>query len=121
MPLPLSCSATVQHSSRLKQKTSAGVRRLASSPSAIYSICSISSSVADPMKRQRHLAVAALHQFQLAIVAVLQPLRELEGVAHRGRKQQRADVLRQQAERQFPDDAPLAIVEAVELVHHHGA
>ena len=73
------------------------------------------------MERQRHLALVAGDQFQLAIVAVPQPAEKLDGVAHRGREQQRADVLRQQAERQFPDDAPLGVVEAVELVHHHGA
>jgi len=41
--LPLICSATDQHSSRLKQKTKAGVRRASSLPPAISSRCSLSS------------------------------------------------------------------------------
>ena len=40
------------------------------------------------------------------------------GVAHRGRQQQQPHVRRQQPQRQLPDDAPLGVVEAVELVHH---
>ena len=73
------------------------------------------------MVLQRHLALVALDQLQLAGCGCVEPVQELEGVAHRGRQQQRADVLRQQPQRQFPDDAALEIGEAVELVHHHGA
>src|SRR5205823_6318455 len=51
---------------------------------------------------------------------VLQPLRELERVADRGRKQQQANVRRQQAQSQFPNDAALGISEVVELVHDDG-
>ena len=45
---------------------------------------------------------------------------EVHGVAHRGREQEQPHVRRQQAQGHFPDDAAFRIVEAVELVHHHG-
>ena len=73
------------------------------------------------MEAQRHLPLFALDQFEVALMAVAEPVDELHGVAHGGREQQRADVRRQQAERQFPDDAPFGIGEAVKLVHHDGA
>ena len=73
------------------------------------------------MEAQRHLAFLALDQFELALVAVAEPVDEFHGVAHGGREQERADLRRQQPQREFPDHAALGIGEAVELVHHHGA
>ena len=77
--------------------------------------------VAHPMETQRHLAFLALDQFELALVAVAEPVDEFHGVAHGGREQEGADLRRQQAQREFPDHAALGIGEAVKLVHHHGA
>ena len=77
--------------------------------------------VADPVELQRHFAIAAGDQFEFSVVARAEPMQELDGVAHRGRQQQRSHVLRQQPERQFPNDAALEVVEAMELVHHHRA
>ena len=76
--------------------------------------------VADPVVAQRHAAFFAADQFQDPLVALPQPVDEVHGVAHRGREQEQPHVRRQQAQGQFPDDAAFRIVEAVELVHHHG-
>ena len=76
--------------------------------------------VADPVVAQRHAAFFAADQFQGPLVALPQPVDEVHGVAHRGREQEQPHVRRQQAQGQFPDDAAFRIVEAVELVHHHG-
>ena len=66
------------------------------------------------------LDTAPFGQFQLAPVRPLQPVEELDRVAHRRGEEHEADVLRQQVEGQFPDDAALRVREAVEFVHHHG-
>ena len=67
--LPLSCSATVQHSSRLKQKTRAGVVRASSSPCGHLLELLGQQHVADPVVLQRHLALVAGDQFQPPVVA----------------------------------------------------
>jgi hypothetical protein len=77
--------------------------------------------VGHPMERQRHLPLVALHPLDAAVVRPAKPLDELVRVAHRGREQKQPNVPGQEAEGELPDDAPLAVVEAVELVHHHRA
>ena len=69
------------------------------------------------MKAQRRLSLFALDQFEVSLMAVAKPVDEFRRVAHGRREEQRADVRRQQAEGQLPDDAPFGIGEAVELVH----
>ena len=82
--------------------------------------CSPRNSIGHPAEGQRHFALLALHQLQLAAVAAFEPAEELGGVADRGREQQQATCARQHAERQFPDDAALRIGEVVKFVHDDG-
>ena len=70
------------------------------------------------MQLQRHLSLIAFHEFQPPVVALPQPVQKLDGIADRGRQKQRADVLGQQPQRQFPDDPAFDVGEAMELVHH---
>ena len=76
--------------------------------------------VADPVVGQRHAAFFAADQFEGPLVAQPQPVDEVHGVAHGGREQEQPHVRRQQSQGQLPDDAAFRVVEAVELVHHHG-
>ncbi|GBD37658.1 hypothetical protein HRbin36_02794 [bacterium HR36] len=52
-------------------------------------------------------------------MTAMQPIQELGGVAHSGRKQQQADVRRQQSQRELPNHPALRIIEAMKFVHDH--
>ena len=83
---PLSCSATVQHCSRLKQNNNAGVMR-SSSSSVDHRFDLIGKKrVLDPVKRQRNFAIIAFDQFQFSLVSPIQPSRKFHRVAHRRRQ-----------------------------------
>ena len=71
-----------------------------------------------PVVAQRHLAILASDQIQPTTVRPVEPDHEVGGVADRRGKQHQPNVLREETQRQFPDDASFRIVEAVELVHH---
>ena len=75
--------------------------------------------VFDPVEAQRDFAIMAFHQIQFAVLPCRQPVTELTRIADGRGNQQRLDVLRQQPQPELPDDPSLAIVKAVELVHHH--
>ena len=77
--------------------------------------------VRHPVEGERHLAVGALDQFQPPLVVLPQPAHEFDRVAHRGRQQQGPHVLGQQPQGEFPHDAPLAVIEGMELIHHDHA
>src|SRR5262249_16245151 len=117
---PLSISATLQHSSRLKQKTTPAVVRFSPSPLPISTTppppghvppLLPQELVGHPAEGQRHLALLALDQLQLAPVAALQPGHELRRVADGRRQEQQPDVLGQERQRQLPDDAALHVGE----------
>ena len=74
-----------------------------------------------PLVGQRNLPLGGLNQLDFSIEAPAQPDDEFGRVSDRGREQQHADVRRKHGEREFPDDAPFRIGEAVEFVHHDRA
>ena len=74
----------LQHSSRLKQKTSAGVVRAFAFALGHAHQLIAEELVGDPAERERHFALFALHQLQFAAVRAFQPRQELRGIADRG-------------------------------------
>ena len=76
--------------------------------------------IADPAEVERNLAFLALDEVEIATVAGFQPAEEFDGVSHRRREEHQPHMRGEQREREFPDDAPLGVGEAVEFIHHHG-
>ena len=74
--------------------------------------------ISHPLKNERDLAHVALHDLQLVVVLVLEPVRELDGISNRRGKKQKPDVLREERERKFPDDPALRVVKIMEFIHH---
>ena len=74
--------------------------------------------ISNPLVGQRNLAIGTLNELDFSIEAAAQPDNEFGRVSDRGRQQQHADVRRQHREREFPDDAPFRIGEAMEFVHY---
>jgi hypothetical protein len=71
------------------------------------------------VKLQRHRAKIGINQLGRA-VDLLQPVRQLIAVFHRGRQGQQLNLWRAVDDRLFPHGAPLAIVHVVTLIQHHG-
>ena len=77
--------------------------------------------VAHPVVSKWNFSIVTLNQSQVSMMSSSQPTTKLVGITHRRRKQHGPDMTRQQAQRKFPDNSTLRLIEAVELVHHNTA
>ena len=76
--------------------------------------------VSDPLENERDFTFMALHDFQSVPMLKIKPVRKLDRISDRRRKEKKTHVFRQKRERKLPHDAAFRVVEIVEFVHHDG-